>query len=190
MADTPKTRAEQRIQELSAINAQIPQILINASSAIRALTNSSSSSSNNTAPASLAAHKATFQTSTRAFFTLITQISAQLTDQARALEAAGIIPPTNAKAASREMTGAEAAALLGAAGGGPAGAIAGAQVRDSEATVTNGGLGELDVGWLNARAGDVGRGMEAEVLARVREILEGVGGEVVREKEDREMGGV
>ncbi|KAF2501467.1 hypothetical protein BU16DRAFT_436005, partial [Lophium mytilinum] len=176
---TPKTPAE-RIQELSTINAQIPQILVNASSAIRALTNSTapstsstpSSSTNNSNPASLAAHKATFQTSTRAFFTLITQISAQLTDQARALEAAGIIPPTNAKAASREMTGAEMAAM--SEGGGPAGGLGGAPARDSEATVMNGGLGRLDVSWLNARAGDVGTRMEAEVLARVREILKEV----------------
>lgn len=49
--------------------------------------------------------------------------------------------------------------------------------RDSEAGVRNGGLGELDVGWLNARAGQGGAGVEGEVLGRVREILEGLVGE-------------
>lgn len=75
-------------------------------------------------------------------------------------------------------------------GGAPVGVFAGVPARDSEATVSNGGLGNLDVGWLNARAGDVGRRMEAEVLARVRGILEGVGKEAIEEEEDGETGDV
>ena len=56
---------------------------------------------------------------------------------------------------------------------------------DPEVSITNSGLGELDVGWLNARASDVGKGMEAEVLGRVRMVLEGMAGEG-KEQEKRE----
>jgi hypothetical protein len=141
---------------MSKFSQQIPQILTAASTAIRALTNSpspptSSSPAPPQTPTTVAAHKATFQSSTHTFFTLLSRISNSLEDQARALEAAGIIPPTAVKTVS---------------GAGEA--------TDSEAGVRNGGLGELDIGWLNARAGDVGKGMEGEVLARVRGILEGM----------------
>lgn len=80
----------------------------------------------------------------------------------------------------REVTAADLAAITG---GKADAAVVGE--RDSEAGVRNGGLGELDVGWLNARAGDVGRGMEGEVLGRVRGILEGLVGE--EKGEDGEM---
>lgn len=38
--------------------------------------------------------------------------------------------------------------------------------------ITNGGLGSLDIGWLNSRGDAVGRGKEEEVWAEVREMLE------------------
>ena len=38
--------------------------------------------------------------------------------------------------------------------------------------VTNGGLGDLDVGWLNSRAKDVGAGKERELVKELRELLE------------------
>jgi hypothetical protein len=39
-----------------------------------------------------------------------------------------------------------------------------------------GGMGKLDVGWLNSRSGKVGRDMEAELWEKSRIFLEGVGG--------------
>ena len=38
--------------------------------------------------------------------------------------------------------------------------------------VINGGLGDLDVGWLNSRAKDVGAGKERELVKELRELLE------------------
>ena len=38
--------------------------------------------------------------------------------------------------------------------------------------VTNGGLGNFDIGWLNARSRDVGVAKEAELLKEARELLE------------------
>lgn len=43
--------------------------------------------------------------------------------------------------------------------------------KDSEAAVTNGGLGEFDIGVLNARAG-VREGGDGEVLEKVKRLLE------------------
>lgn len=41
-----------------------------------------------------------------------------------------------------------------------------------EEEITNGGLGSLDIGWLNSRGDVVGRRKEAEMWAEVRSMLE------------------
>ena len=38
--------------------------------------------------------------------------------------------------------------------------------------LTNGGLGDFDVGWLNSRTRDVGIGKERELVKQLRELLE------------------
>lgn len=38
--------------------------------------------------------------------------------------------------------------------------------------ITNGGLGELDIGWLNSRAKDVALGKEKELVSELRGLLE------------------
>ncbi|OCL01691.1 hypothetical protein AOQ84DRAFT_369918 [Glonium stellatum] len=187
--EVQKTPAE-RIQELNTINEQVPQILQAAGQAIQALTNASlppSSSSNLFPPTSssastLSTHKTAFQSSTHTFFTLVTAIANQLHTQAYALETAGIIPAKEHRP-QREPNAADLAEISKFTGGG-----AGAEshmTTDSEASTTNGGLGELDVGWLNARASDVGKGMEEEVLGRVKRVLEAmVGEENVQDEDD------
>ena len=129
----------------------------------------------------LSAHKAAFQSSTHTFFTLVTAIANQLHTQAYALETAGIIPAKEHRP-QREPNAADLAEMAKFTGGG---ASANSHVTDPEASITNSGLGELDVGWLNARASDVGKGMEAEVLGRVRMVLEGMN-RVGKEQEKRE----
>lgn len=68
-----------------------------------------------------------------------------------------------------------------------AGIVGPAQEAEREAPVTNGGLGNLDVGWLNSRGEGVERGKEGELVEEVRELLEGV---VERRKRDEEMEGL
>ena len=58
------------------------------------------------------------------------------------------------------------------------------RLRDSEATVTNGGLGDLDIGILNARAGVKQVGGE-KILDRVQAILEALVKQAEREDEDK-----
>lgn len=42
----------------------------------------------------------------------------------------------------------------------------------SDSDATNGGLGNLDVAWLNERARDVGRSREQELIKEIRRELE------------------
>jgi hypothetical protein len=43
-----------------------------------------------------------------------------------------------------------------------------------EPTIADGGMGKLDIGWLNSRSGRVGRDMEAELWEKARTFLEGL----------------
>lgn len=57
-----------------------------------------------------------------------------------------------------------------------------------------GGMGKLDVGWLNSRSGKVGRDMEAELWKKTRKFLEDIDapttrGENGEKPEDHDMSG-
>jgi Mediator complex protein len=41
-------------------------------------------------------------------------------------------------------------------------------------TIADGGMGKLDIGWLNSRSGRVERDMEAELWEKARTFLEGL----------------
>ena len=60
---------------------------------------------------------------------------------------------------------------------------------ETEKVVEEGGMGKLDIGWLNSRSGRVGRDMEAELWERARKFLEEVdGGKANGEEEKQDMG--
>lgn len=131
----------------------MPKLLAAAGQAINALTNrplsSSADSANSPSSAtSLDARKEAYSTHTQTYFTLVRQIQDNLMREIGALEEAGVIP---AKAEKVEQAQRE-----GAHGG----------------DIKNGGLGELDVGWLNARTRDVGVGKAGELVAEARRRLE------------------
>ncbi|OJD34684.1 casein kinase substrate phosphoprotein pp28 [Diplodia corticola] len=157
--------AAEHIQELSKIKEDVPKLLTAASHAINALTNrplasddpSPDPSSNSTSDP-LAARKEAYQTHTRTYFTLVREISNNLSREIGALEDAGVIP---AKAERVEQAQKQQQRRQRDGGGGGAGA-----------EVKNGGLGELDVGWLNARTRDVGVGKAGELVAEARRRLE------------------
>ncbi|KAF2459469.1 mediator complex, subunit Med11, partial [Lineolata rhizophorae] len=169
----------EHIRELNAINEYIPQLLTSAGGAINALTNAplqqpidSSSSPRSSSPPALPleARKANFQQHARTYFSVVSRLSDELRTQAAQLEEAGIIPAE----AMRLESG-------GGGGGGPeaeAGGAAGARSRQAAGTtqtaaqVTNGGLGNLDVGWLNSRAGKAVGDKEAKLWDKARELLE------------------
>ncbi len=45
---------------------------------------------------------------------------------------------------------------------------------EAQATLADGRMGKLDIGWLNSRSGRVGRDMEAELWGKARTFLEGL----------------
>lgn len=79
-----------------------------------------------------------------------------------ALEEADIIPPEKAKAKQKEPV-----SFNKNMGGNKASQAA-------EPPPVEGGMGKLDIGWLNSRSGQVGRDMEAELWEKAKVFLEGV----------------
>lgn len=161
--------AVEHIQELSKIKEDIPKLLTAAGSAVSALTNremppppSSSSDPSSTSDSPLESRKAAFSAHTKTYFSLVRTIQDNLMREIGALEDAGVIP-------------AKAEKVEGGSGAG--------------GEVKNGGLGELDVGWLNARTRDVGVVKGAELVAEARRRLEARLGEDERQDdEDTHMG--
>lgn len=56
--------------------------------------------------------------------------------------------------------------------GGPA--IQNKQATGNRAVITGGGLGSLDIGWLNSRNDHIGKGMEAELWEEAQHFIEGL----------------
>ncbi|KAI9699851.1 MAG: hypothetical protein M1820_007026 [Bogoriella megaspora] len=185
-----------RIRELSTISADIPLLLQSASLAVSSLTNRplpstshlpthilstlppstsppSSSPSSSTPP-----HKTQFRDSAAAYYTLLQSISARLRRQVYALEEAGLVPETERSGewvpppqfmAMTEQKGpTEKDGANGTGGGGME------KVKIKEGEVVNGGLGALDVGWLNSRRE---RREGGDLVAEGRRWLEGESGE-------------
>lgn len=193
----PSIGASDRIRELSAINAEVPALLISASGAINALTaRSARAPANGTSngdiemdgsPASpqspVDAHKQEFTKNTTAYFTHLQAIMARLRRQVYALEEAGVIAaeaPTLSTTSTTEQT--PRAMPLGGAGvrrAGPGMSVAQRQAVEPEAErVTNGGLGNLDVGYLNSRGNRVGLEKEAELIAEAKMMLRQAQGDI------------
>ncbi|KAL9078105.1 MAG: hypothetical protein Q9157_002988 [Trypethelium eluteriae] len=137
---------------------------------------------------SLSAHKEAFRDASASYYTLLQSVSARLRRQVYALEEAGLI----SESADRysEAASSSASAIAGAGGAAQAAGmqddgkqtarvsagIVGQPAQDvgREAPVTNGGLGNLDVGWLNSRGEGVERGKEGELMEEARRLLEKV----------------
>lgn len=178
----------ERIHELSAINEDIPVLLSSAGKAIEALTNRplkvnedamDGEGSGMDKSASVTAHKEAFTENAKAYFINLQSIMARLRRQAYALEEAGIITaeaPALSTAGqngnSTQQPGAGPAARRGVPG--MAGAATQRQPADDGDRITNGGLGNLDVGLLNSRGNSVGMEKEAELMAEAKDLLKGL----------------
>ncbi|KAK4960285.1 hypothetical protein LTR10_003179 [Elasticomyces elasticus] len=150
-----------RIRELNDISGGIAEMLRHMGQAISALAPNPDEGGE-----SMAARKATFDEHSKAAYTGVQAFQAKMRRQAYALEEAGIIaaeaPVIRVKSNQPQAQGAAAGR------GGPA--AAGAQVVEAE-RVTNGGLGNLDVGWLNSRGNKVAVEMESELLQEAKDLL-------------------
>jgi len=175
-----------RIRELGEIDSRIPQALSAASFAVRSVAGSSTAEDEFEADP-----KDTFERHTTAFYAQVQSITALLRRQAYALEEAGIIsaakdssldlqpPPPPPSAVGLARVG------MPAGGGRPGMAPGGSGQAGKEVAqmpITNGGLGNLDIGWLNSRRDTIGKQKEGELWKEARRMLE----EMVGQEGDKE----
>jgi hypothetical protein len=112
----------------------------------------------------IAERKAAFQASTEAYIKTLATVNVGLKRSIWALEEAEIIPAEKAKPKvmqARRQTE-----------GGTVVQETKSFKNSSEAQHVEGGMGKLDIGWLNSRSGRVDRDMEAELWKKARIFLE------------------
>lgn len=152
-----------RIRELNAISEEFAAVMQHAAQAIKALSSDAGEDAGG-----VEARKTTFEDNSSAFLTAIQSGSAHLHRQAYALEEAGIIAaeaPTLSSAAQQRQQSPSGAVGRGAPG---------ASQQAEPERITNGGLGNLDVGWLNSRGNKVGAEKEAELIGDAKELAQQV----------------
>lgn len=178
MTSQQSVSPSERIGELSAINVDVAKLLNAAGQAVNALTNrpikSASDDDEDTnmtdaeAKDTVEAHKEAFTAHTTDYYTLLQSITARLRRDVYALEEAKII----AAEAPKPGRTSQQTQAAGPPARGPAGVPG--QKQPEEDRITNGGLGGLDVGWLNSRGNRVGAEKEVEFIDEAKSMLEKV----------------
>ncbi|KAF2155174.1 hypothetical protein K461DRAFT_292057 [Myriangium duriaei CBS 260.36] len=210
MANPPTVSSTERIRDLSAISSDVPSLLTSASAALASLSGRPppSTSENGdidiamsptggvSSTPSLQDSKIAFTNHAQAYFTTLQAVMARLRRQAYALEEAGIIGAEAPVLSAGQQQGQErqqqqqAGRLNINQGAGvrrnvPAPAatgLAGQKPQEEADRITHGGLGNLDVAWLNSRVGKGGLEKESEVLEEGKKLLE----DVLRSKEGQD----
>lgn len=183
MAQPPTTvtiTPAERIRELSEINKDVAILLTSAGQAVHALTdrplNLHASSDDDTpmtdtSSDSLEARREKFKEVSTTFFETLQGVTARLRRQVYALEEAGIITPDPLTAQEQP----KAAASLAPAQSNQRGVVQLPKEQQLDPDrIKNGGLGDLDIGWLNSRSNKVGAEKEAELIKEVKELLQDV----------------
>lgn len=112
-------------------------------------------------PSQLAAveqQRESFTTATSQYFTLLSSLDVSLRRQIYALEEADILP---AEAITKELS--TSLAVPSAAQASSPNISSSKSGGHNKGVIAGGGLGNLDVGWLNSRNDDVGKEMKAEL---------------------------
>lgn len=181
--DTPNSVAPaERIRDLLTIDRDVTQVLRSASEVINALTNKHqhpvevSSQDTTLLPESqnqLDTSKSLFEMHINEFYTLVQSITARLRRQAYALEEAHMIVDEPASTDPEPPPSVAQVIPMGGRPSGPALGGPAAQLRpEPSVLITNGGLGNFNIGWLNSRRDEVGKQKEAELWAAARMHLE------------------
>lgn len=167
-----------RIRELTDVNSDVASMLSAAGQAINALTNrplnATTDVDNDTnmeasqEPATLDARKQAFEQNSKDFYSNLQAVVAKLRRQTYALEEAGIITPEAATLASISV---QASKPPPNQPGRPP--QKGDQQSDRE-RITNGGMGNQDIGWLNSRGNRVGADKEKELVEDAKKLLDDV----------------
>lgn len=158
----PFTKAE-RIQQLNDIDKSITALLHSAGLAMQTL----GSSTANSSPPPLQNKREAFENISNTYLQTLQSVEVRLRRQIYGLEESDIIPGDKTKAKTGETqestSGGMGALVTGQGAGGK---------EETLITVGEGGMGKLDIGWLNTRSQSVDRNMEAELWARARTFLE------------------
>lgn len=183
---SPSISPADRIRDLSAINGEVAMLLQSAGQSINSLTDRPAKPSESgdqdthmsgaNEHSALKEHREAFAANTRDYYTRLQAIIARLRRHAYALEEAGII------AAEAPNTATTSQMRQGVAGQGQQRAQSNGS--QEQGRISNGGLGNLDVGWLNSRSNKVAAEKESELIEEAKALLE----EFLAKKNDSEMG--
>ena len=150
------------------------KLLRSAGLAIKALTEGPSVAPTSEAPTSeipkttsIAQQKQRFTAATTEYFALVSSVDIGLRQQIHALEEDKIIP---SEATSKESQGG-ADISVNSTG---ASAATGIPSSTSRSAIIGGGLGNLDIGWLNSRNDNVDKEMDAELWNKASTFLAGL----------------
>ncbi|KAF2765565.1 hypothetical protein EJ03DRAFT_205371 [Teratosphaeria nubilosa] len=152
MEDQPFTPAD-RIRELNGVNEEVASILTHAGNAIAANAPHAEQGED------VDARKRAMEEHIQTFLVTLQSATTKLKRNVYALEEAGIIQP---EATTMQLPSSTAATGRGAQSA--------AQVEK----ITNGGMGNLDIGYLNSRGNQVGAEKEAELMEEASRLAEGV----------------
>ncbi|KAF2214394.1 hypothetical protein CERZMDRAFT_83098 [Cercospora zeae-maydis SCOH1-5] len=168
---------EERIDELSTINQDVSKLVTSAGQAIHALTNrplnlhasedDDDEQMTGTSNETIEDRKARFKDNTESFFVHAQSIFAILRRQVIALEEASIITP-DPQASPEQPKTVQQPAQSSPRSFAP---VPKEQQLDPD-RIKNGGLGHLDIGWLNSRGNKVGTEKESELMQEAKTLLE------------------
>jgi hypothetical protein len=171
-----------RIRELTEVNSDVASMLSAAGQAINALTNrplnapnddDNDTEMNDTQErATLDARKQAFQQNSTVFYNNLQAVVAKLRRQAYALEEAGIITPEAASLSTVVVQAPKPPPNQPSQPGRPP-----QQTDQQVERITNGGMGNQDIGWLNSRGNRVGADKEKELVEDTKKLLDDMLGE-------------
>ena len=120
-------------------------------------------------PANVDERKKDFTAAASGYFNTLSSIDVKLQRQIKALEASGIIPGEGHANAPLKQT--EVSGMISDTGSlNPAAALKQTGIRRN--IITEGGLGNLDVGWLNSKNDNVGSEVDAEIWEEALRTIE------------------
>ncbi|KAL8783032.1 MAG: hypothetical protein Q9213_004929 [Squamulea squamosa] len=163
----PRLSATDRVAQLSEIDRDVAQLLQAAGLAIKTLTHTDTEADgqNDSHSQTIEQRKANFTTASSRYFSLLSSIDVRLRRHISALESAEII--ASETSAKESQTTRDAPTATGSMS---TNLLPRPNVNNKD-VVTNGGLGNLDIGWLNSRNNNVEKAMEAELWQEAHELI-------------------
>ena len=144
------------------------KLLQSAGLAVKALVQSQSNSEDQIArQESFAERKESFTAAASQYFNILSSVDVRLRREINALEEASIIPAESITKESQFLSAVPSTIPINAPN-----AAAAKQFGARKGAIYGGGLGSLDVGWLNSRNDSVGKEMEAELWEQTQHFVD------------------